>query len=173
MEYILYHHGVKGQKWGRRRYQNKDGTLTPAGKQRVKVSNKQLREEQKQLRQQYYETESKSSSAKLKSLYDEVDKLARTYDFDQDDGGGGTSAASRKAGRRYMEIWDEISEIENSIDYRARQKTGQALVEKYGKERVDRFERQESIAAGATVLGVLLGIPITAGVLVGLASASK
>ena len=30
----LYHHGIKGQKWGRRRYQNKDGTLTAAGKKR-------------------------------------------------------------------------------------------------------------------------------------------
>ena len=28
----LYHHGVKGQKWGVRRYQNKDGTLTALGK---------------------------------------------------------------------------------------------------------------------------------------------
>lgn len=28
----LYHHGVKGQKWGVRRYQNEDGSLTPAGK---------------------------------------------------------------------------------------------------------------------------------------------
>lgn len=30
----LYHLGVKGQKWGVRRYQYADGTLTPAGKKR-------------------------------------------------------------------------------------------------------------------------------------------
>ena len=29
----LYHYGTKGQKWGLRRYQNKDGSLTPAGKE--------------------------------------------------------------------------------------------------------------------------------------------
>lgn len=34
----LYHYGVKGQKWGVRRYQNKDGTLTDAGKKRTKES---------------------------------------------------------------------------------------------------------------------------------------
>lgn len=30
----LYHHGIKGQKWGVRRFQNEDRTLTPAGKER-------------------------------------------------------------------------------------------------------------------------------------------
>lgn len=30
----LYHHGIKGMKWGVRRYRNKDGSLTPAGKKR-------------------------------------------------------------------------------------------------------------------------------------------
>lgn len=38
MEYsdYLMHYGVKGMKWGVRRYQNKDGTLTSAGKQHIK-----------------------------------------------------------------------------------------------------------------------------------------
>lgn len=31
----LYHHGIKGQKWGIRRYQNEDGTLTEEGKKKV------------------------------------------------------------------------------------------------------------------------------------------
>lgn len=34
----LYHHGIKGQKWGIRRYQNKDGSLTPEGKKKYKTS---------------------------------------------------------------------------------------------------------------------------------------
>ena len=32
----LMHHGIKGQKWGIRRWQNSDGSLTPAGRDRYK-----------------------------------------------------------------------------------------------------------------------------------------
>lgn len=34
-EYLM-HYGTKGQKWGERNYQNQDGSLTPAGKERYK-----------------------------------------------------------------------------------------------------------------------------------------
>lgn len=39
----LYHHGIKGMRWGVRRFQNKDGTLTNAGKKhQEKLFNKEL-----------------------------------------------------------------------------------------------------------------------------------
>lgn len=36
----LYHHGIKGQKWGTRRFQNEDGSLTTLGRQRYYPNSK-------------------------------------------------------------------------------------------------------------------------------------
>lgn len=56
----LYHHGVIGMKWGIRRYQNKDGSLTPAGKRKAaKMKEEYTSLTGKQLRR----SQSKSKSA--------------------------------------------------------------------------------------------------------------
>lgn len=39
MDDVLVHHGILGMKWGIRRYQNKDGSLTSAGKKRYSGDN--------------------------------------------------------------------------------------------------------------------------------------
>lgn len=43
MSRTLSHHGIKGQKWGIRRFQNEDGSLTPEGERRYgKMSSRKL-----------------------------------------------------------------------------------------------------------------------------------
>lgn len=53
MEYdYLQHHGILGQKWGVRRYQNPDGTLTAEGKKRLDVGKRATSVSQKSKREQ-------------------------------------------------------------------------------------------------------------------------
>lgn len=53
---FIAHHGTKGMHWGQRRYQNPDGSLTPAGRKRYLKNNrfrqKYLREQAKRLEEE-------------------------------------------------------------------------------------------------------------------------
>ena len=43
----LAHHGIPGMKWGVRRYQNKDGSLTPAGQKRYSTDTEDFHDDYK------------------------------------------------------------------------------------------------------------------------------
>lgn len=66
----LYHYGVKGQKWGIRRYQNPNGTLTEEGKVRYGVDPKtgKLSDEGKKLLRQDIDDQRKRKVNILGSL---------------------------------------------------------------------------------------------------------
>lgn len=82
-EYYLAHHGIKGQKWGVRRYQNTDGSLTAVGKKRyaqtadgsyrtTKAINKVIATDIK-----YKHASSRTYDKKMSKTYKKYEKLAR------------------------------------------------------------------------------------------------
>lgn len=67
----LQHHGIKGMKWGRRRYQDKDGSLTPAGQKRY---NKEMEKIQKEERALANKRAYDAKMAKLENARKRVDE---------------------------------------------------------------------------------------------------
>lgn len=94
MEYYIYkdnneltHWGIKGMKWGIRRYQNKDGTLTKAGKRRLKAETDALKKEEEVLKnRKATQTKLNRLEAKRKSIDEQKKALdGKTHDSKKDD----------------------------------------------------------------------------------------
>ena len=81
----LYHHGIKGQRWGIRRYQNPDGTLTEAGKRHYVRSDgsfnqKKYTRDRDKLSRRQANADRKYSSKNVKNLSDtELQKRIQRY----------------------------------------------------------------------------------------------
>jgi len=86
----MYHHGIIGQKWGVRRYQNEDGTLTDAGKKRYNSMSdeklyKTLKKEVRDKRGELYGKANRWESGKpigdnSKSIINASDKKRKQYE---------------------------------------------------------------------------------------------
>ena len=115
IEYELSHHGVKGMKWGVRRFQNKDGSLTDVGKRRLaksiaKQANDTSYDGRKKLSDGLYEdlsanykTQMGSHVANIKSkkkIYDSLDKPENDY-WD-------SGAAAKDSAKAYRQTLDHF-----------------------------------------------------------------
>lgn len=102
-DYIA-HHGIKGQKWGVRRFQNEDGSLTPAGKTRLaKTLEKNLHKERDaRLRGRSI------NDKKRKEVLDQLDQEWRKTD---------AYKRHEKAQRAYNESVGKKDELEKENDF--------------------------------------------------------
>jgi hypothetical protein len=80
-EMELTHHGILGMKWGVRRYQNKDGTLTAKGKKRYSAEMEKLKKEEQVLKNKQ---RTKSKVDKLLKKRQELDEMKKKMSGEDD-----------------------------------------------------------------------------------------
>ena len=126
----LFHYGVKGMKWGVRRYQNKDGSLTNAGQKRYaksvrKIANKKNNSEYTKVLKndtrmadaikktskaanRYLELEDKADKD-VQKAYAKAEKKAKAYIDKNWDGSYPSKqpGAQKKRDNRYYDKWLE------------------------------------------------------------------
>lgn len=122
-DYVIMHHGIKGMKWGIRRYQNKDGTLTAAGKKRYNKEVEKLKSERRTLNNQ------KRTNAKLSKLEEMRKENERLRDEvnskkkgSSSDDSNQRSNESRPSQSRTRSIQEETQALRTRNDYMAEQK---------------------------------------------------
>ena len=113
----LSHYGVIGMKWGVRRYQNKNGSLTAEGRRRLR---KEVREDNKKA----FEL-GKKATLSGKALQKEYNKLQNTR---------------LKDAKKEKKIYNRLKRIE-AHDREAVEKHHDKLVEKYGKDFVSDIKK--------------------------------
>lgn len=157
----LYHFGIKGMKWGVRRFQNEDGTLTAAGKKRYggeamkskysdpksrrKVMSKEDRKEIKDYENEVYKKTLKQleNSEEYKKAYKAMtDSYKRLGDdWNPDD--------ETPEGERFYKLEEEIYA-------KAYRESVKAVRKEYGKDIYDYYKassREASVRSTAAKIG--------------------
>ena len=166
----LQHFGTRGMKWGERRFQNPDGTLTELGKQRYGVGgersargtkhdlNKLDREQTNaKARYDYYDAKSKKSIARANKKLRKTEKL-------------GDEEKINKAKAR-LEKAENSKVIKSAAEYKALYDRSKAMTDKIIKESLAKGYSIHSRdvlrsvnrghSAAATAIGTIGGIGLT------------
>lgn len=154
----LYHHGILGQKWGIRRFQNPDGTLTPAGKRR-------------------YGAEDVANISSAKGIEKRLNDLDQAIAYNRRDFGEATNKASKlfkksvkakneEKRKKIQEKWGKSlqkrSRAENYIDQGRRETTELLKKANQSGYSIESKEFKRSVARGKDLaINLAVNVPLT------------
>ena len=135
----LYHYGILNQKWVVRRYQNRDGSLTPAGKKRYSTSSDDSydREQKKRMRVRKKAERLASKATRINSKDKSISKYGRAVNVKiVEDKDGRLRLVDKGVGSKYRTTSSGLKqyrrEMETSRGRKAKFKANN-LVTKYNK----------------------------------------
>ena len=160
MDYLrmheLYHWGIKGQKWGIRRYQNPDGSLTEEGKARYggdsydKLSQNQkdrYNADQTKAEVATFDTVSKTASG-VKSITNDISNMPAMQEK-------GKVSYAKYPNMTDKELQDRANRL--ALEHRYSDLTGETRYEKSGSEKAREILQTVGAVAGigATIAGII------------------
>lgn len=128
MQNELYHYGVRGMKWGVRRYQNADGTLTSAGKKKARQEYRADNKLAFELGKNATIT-GRATSRSIKRAVKLENKLDKQYEKDPE----GIKRRTKSLNKR----WQASSETTAQLS--AMYKKNKALAEEHCKSLIDKY----------------------------------
>ena len=146
----LAHHGIKGQKWGRRRYQNEDGSLTVQGRQRYGGSTPLLEGPTTSSASSSKSSKKSSSSSKKDDF---IEGEWRWAD-DQPSSGGSSSGKSKRRFSRKSKASDVMDGDWRPVEESIKKNKGNKSVAQETKGR-DYAAISSALGAGSKLAGSL------------------
>jgi len=175
----LSHHGILGQKWGVRRYQNPDGTLTNAGKKRYGEFGIDNRPSHKQISDERFKIATRKTNALLskdetmQGYMQIIDSFEKKYGLDKMESADAQSDyfdRLEQKSHKDSKLAAELEEYETASSNYAKnfskyheegQKyADQKILAKYGKEAARDTYKTDKVQTGAIIVGGILLSPI-------------